>query len=108
MSAAPKYCLMVAAPPPTRTSRSPAASEAASRAAPIPPSTKWNVVPPLHFERRTRMVGQHEDRVMKGRILSPPRRPPVLAPRATEGAEHVPTHDGRTPSRSPLREEPVV
>ncbi len=37
---------MVAAPPPSRTSLSPAASNARSSAASMPSVTKWNVVPP--------------------------------------------------------------
>src|ERR1019366_1663295 len=48
------------------------------------------------------------DRVMKGRILSPPAGPIALAPWATYWAEHVPTHDGGTHTRFPLREELVV
>src|SRR5450631_779261 len=54
------------------------------------------------------MVSEHEDRVMKGRILSPPAGPIALAPWATYWAEHVPTHDGGTHTRFPLREEVVV
>ena len=40
------YCWTVAAPPPSRTCRSPAAARARSSAASIPSVTKWKVVPP--------------------------------------------------------------
>jgi hypothetical protein len=64
--------------------------------------------PPLHFDWGTRLVGEHEDRMTKGRLLPPPAGPLALAPRATYRAEHVPAHDGGTDTRPPLREELVV
>ena len=62
----------------------------------------------LHFDRSMRLVSEHEDRMMKGRILSPPAGPLALAPGATYRPEHVPTHDGGTHTRFPLREEVIV
>src|ERR1022692_382349 len=62
----------------------------------------------LHLNWRMRVVSEHEDRVMKGGILSPPAGPLALAPRATYWTEHVPTHDGGAHTRFPLREEVVV
>lgn len=41
-----RYCRIVWAPPPMRTSLSPAASRARASASWMPPVTKWNVVPP--------------------------------------------------------------
>src|ERR1700722_6897339 len=64
--------------------------------------------PPVHFDRRARVVSEHEYRVVKGRILSPPADPLVLDPRPTYRAEHVPPHDGGAHARSPRREELVV
>jgi hypothetical protein len=49
-------------------------------------------------------VSKHEDRVVKGRFLSPPAGPLALAPGSTYRAEHVPAHDGGTHTRSPPRE----
>jgi hypothetical protein len=62
----------------------------------------------LHFERRARVVSEHEDWVVKGGIFPPPTGPLARLPRATYRAEHVATHDGRTNTRLPLREEVVV
>ena len=53
-------------------------------------------------------MSEHEHRVMKGGFLSPPTGPVALAPWATYRAKHVPTHDGGTHTRCPLREELVV
>src|ERR1039458_6937977 len=63
---------------------------------------------PLHLYRSMRLVSEHEDRVMIGGVLSPPAGPLALVPRSTYRAEHVPTHDRGTHTRSPLREEVVV
>ncbi len=54
------------------------------------------------------MVREHKDRVMKWRLVPPPASPLALAPWAPYRAEHVPTHDGGTHTRSPFREEVVI
>ena len=62
----------------------------------------------LHFDRSMRVVSEHEDRVMKGGLLSPPAGPLAIAPGSTYRPEHVPTHDGGAHTRSPLREVLVI
>ena len=54
------------------------------------------------------MVSEYEDRVMKGRFLSPPACPLTVIPRATYRTEHVATHDGGADTNFPPREELVV
>ena len=50
--------------------------------------------PAGHGQRWTGMVGEHEDVVVEGRVLTPPATPVrVAVPGAADGAEHVPAHD---------------
>jgi hypothetical protein len=44
---------------------------------------------PLHFDGGTRLVSENEDRMSKGRLLSPPAGPLAVAPRSTYRTEHV-------------------
>src|SRR5439155_1744194 len=46
----------------------------------------------LHRNRVARVVGEHEDRRVVGRVLAPPACP-GLVPVATPGTEHVAAHD---------------
>jgi hypothetical protein len=46
----------------------------------------------VHRQRLARMVGQHEDRSVVGRVLAPPAGP-RLVPRAVAAAEHPAAHD---------------
>src|SRR5512132_33664 len=49
----------------------------------------------LHLQRLARVVGENEDRVVEGRVVSPPALPGVVAPRSRPATEHVSAHDGR-------------
>ena len=93
MRSAARNCRMVAVPPPMRTSRPSAASRAFCSASSGLASMKWNVVPPFIVDRGPRMMGQHEHRGMKGRIVAPPALPFLVGPRTTLGPELVPSHD---------------
>jgi hypothetical protein len=64
---------------------------------------------PLHLQGLTRMVGQYEDRRVKGRIVAPPAIPKgVLAPRAGSAPEHVAAHEGRADVRLQLLDTGVL
>ena len=52
-------------------------------------------------------MSEHEDRVMKGGMFSPPAGPLAL-PTGHVSAEHVPAHDGGAHASLPLREEVIV
>src|SRR5579859_5705192 len=47
----------------------------------------------LHRDRGARIVGEHEDRVMVRRVVSPPALPLVVAPRSADWTEHVAPYD---------------
>jgi hypothetical protein len=47
----------------------------------------------LHRDGRTGVVGEHEHRVVEGRVVAPPAGPPVAAPGPADRAEHVAAHD---------------
>jgi len=49
--------------------------------------------PARHMHRRSRMVGEDEDRVMIGRIISPPAGPLLVRPPSAYRPEHVAAHD---------------
>jgi hypothetical protein len=63
---------------------------------------------PLRFDGGTRVVREHEDRVMKRGLCSPPAGPVAVASRPTDRTEHVPTHDGGANAGLPLRHEVVI
>src|SRR5262245_37324051 len=46
--------------------------------------------PSRHLERRSRMMGEHEDRRVIRWLLSPPALPAVIRPGTADGPEHVP------------------
>jgi hypothetical protein len=48
----------------------------------------------LHLDRRAPMVGEHEDRVVVGRILPPPPLPVFVPPLVPHRTEHVAAHHG--------------
>src|SRR5699024_3238065 len=50
---------------------------------------------PLHLERRTRVMGEDEDRGVEGRLLAPPAAPTVVGPRAGLRSELAAAHDLR-------------
>src|ERR687892_207537 len=57
----------------------------------------------LHLQGLPRMVGEHEDRGVEGRVVAPPAVPGrVVAPRAGPAPEHVPAHHRRPDVRQRL------
>src|SRR5262245_22313840 len=46
-----------------------------------------------HLQWWPRMMGQNEDRRVIGRLLAPPSSPTLIRPRASDGAEHIPTQN---------------
>ena len=62
----------------------------------------------LHRDRRARVVREHEHRVVVGRLVTPPTRPRLVAPRPADRAEHVAPHDGRADADVTPLEELVV
>jgi hypothetical protein len=50
----------------------------------------------LHHEGRAWMVGEHENRHVIDRILSPPSSPFFIGPRAAHWPEHIPAEDPST------------
>src|SRR6516165_3528683 len=47
----------------------------------------------FHLDRRARMVGQHEDGRVIGRVVAPPAFPALIRPGAADWAEHVTAED---------------
>ena len=62
----------------------------------------------LHRERRSRVMGQHEDGRVIRRLVAPPALPAVVRPRAADRAEHVPAENPRADSGEALRRDVVV
>ena len=54
------------------------------------------------------MVGEHEHRIVVRRVVAAPTPPLLVAPRATDRAEHVAPHDRLSDPHVALRGEPVV
>src|SRR5277367_6634104 len=46
-----------------------------------------------HRDRRSRVVGENEDRGMVGRVVAPPAFPVLVRPRPSDRAEHVAADD---------------
>src|SRR5207248_8925952 len=62
----------------------------------------------LHLKRRAWMVGEHEYRVMKRRIVAPPAFPVFVLPFAADRSEHVAAHDRRADASITSRNELIV
>src|SRR5260370_1417225 len=43
-----------------------------------------------HLERRPRIMGEHKDRRVIWRLVSPPAFPTLIRPRSAHGAKHIP------------------
>jgi len=102
-SPACRYWRMTLAPPPRRMSLPCADAFARSSAAWMPSVTKWNVVP-----RLARVMRQHVDVGVIGRIIAPPAFPCVVRPLAADRAEHVAPHDPGADVLEPAHGEVVV
>src|SRR4051812_18796988 len=50
----------------------------------------------LHDKGRTRMIREHENRLMIHRVLPPPTSPTFIQPGTADGAEHIPAHNPGT------------
>jgi len=61
-----------------------------------------------HGQRRSRMIRQHENRCVVGRLVSPPALPAVVRPRASDGTKHVAPENPGTDSLKALLDGPVV
>jgi hypothetical protein len=64
--------------------------------------------PTFHRDRWTRMVREHENGVMVGRVISPPTFPVGVTPGAADRAEHVATHDGGADALVTFHHESVI
>src|SRR5262245_4498129 len=62
----------------------------------------------FHFDRRARVMGQHEHIGVIRRIVAPPALPPIVGPLAADGAEHIAAHDPRAYVLKPARREVIV
>src|SRR5690242_4873949 len=56
----------------------------------------------LHLDGGSRVVGEHEDGGVEGRLLAPPALPLLIGPWATLRAELVAAHDLRADARAPV------
>jgi hypothetical protein len=50
----------------------------------------------LHCEWSTRMMSEHENRLMIHRVVAPPTPPTLIKPGTADGSEHIPSHDPGT------------
>src|SRR5579862_2002800 len=50
----------------------------------------------LHYERRTRMIDEHENLGMVNRVLAPPSPPTLIRPRTAHWPEHISAHNPGT------------
>jgi hypothetical protein len=62
----------------------------------------------FHGDRSARMVGEHEDRHVVGRIGAPPAFPALIRPWTSDRSEHVSAHDPCADIREAPRSELVV
>ena len=93
MRAALRYCRIVDTPPPSRMSPPSAASLACSQRGVNAVGDEPKHRAALHLERRSRVMGQHEDGRVIRRLVTPPAFPAVVGPRAPDGTEHVSTEN---------------
>src|SRR5439155_8343893 len=83
-----RYCWMTLAPPPSRTSLSPAPRLVERGPYPIGDEEEGGAS--VHLQRFARVVREDEDRDVIRRVLSPPALPGrILRPRAGPAPEHV-------------------
>src|SRR5258706_471788 len=61
-----------------------------------------------HLKRRPRVMRQHEDRRVIGRLIAPPALPAVIGPRAADRTEHVASKNPGTDSVEALLRNSVV
>src|SRR5882757_8634180 len=62
----------------------------------------------VHFDRRPRMVGEHEYRSVIHRIVAPPTSPGIVRPWSSNWSEHVSAHDPSADVVESLGDEIVV
>ncbi len=108
MSLACRYWRIVETPPPTRTSRPPAASLACSNADLNAVGDETELGASGHLDRRAGVVREHEDRRVIGRLVAPPAFPLLVGPGAADRSEHVPAENPRADVVEALRRHVVV
>src|SRR5580698_5020472 len=50
----------------------------------------------LHYEWSTRMMSEHENRLMIHRVITPPTFPTLIKPGTADWSEHIPAHNPST------------
>src|SRR5262249_28053328 len=63
---------------------------------------------PFHYQGRPRVMGEHEDRRVIGRVLTPPAAPALVGPGSAHGAEHVAAEDVGTEVLEAAQREVVI
>src|SRR5258708_2984926 len=61
-----------------------------------------------HLERRPRVMGEHKNRRVIGRLVTPPAFPTVIRPGSSHGAEHIPAENISADSYEAPRRDIVV
>src|SRR6266404_4108442 len=62
----------------------------------------------FHLERRPRVMGEHKDRRVIRRLISPPAFPTFVRPRAAHRPEHIPPENIRADTSEALRRDIIV